>query len=155
MRWKKRNLFWGLVALFAFSPFSCRNSEPKEPEGTPVSLSQEDEAPKWIKGAKRTWYAWQTKGVSLVKAGRYDEALFCFHQAKKHWPKNVDGKNPGPKPKPEPTDTLFQMAFLFLKMKKPKLAIRYFEKFESYFPGNKIAWKGKKQAEEMLQKSEN
>ncbi len=122
-----------------------------EPQGTPSELTEIDIIKvKWSDESLRPWVAWQMKGVRLAGANMLNEALYCFHQAQKSWPKQAP--NSKIKHLPEPTDTYLQKGLLYLKLKNPELALLYFNKFEKYFPGNSIAVKGKKEAEEMLEK---
>jgi len=142
--------WWALLmgACLAFG--GCGGGAPAEPVGTAVTLGAEDAAPKFIAAEKREWYAWHRKGLSLAKANRQDEALYCFHQAGKAWPAEVQDKKLKARHRPDPTDTYLQKAFLYLEMNRPELAIRYFRKFESYFPSNKYAVQGRKRAEKLL-----
>lgn len=144
----------GVIVIVMFSIFWNQYSDsiPPEPEGKPVVLNPEDLAPGFIKETKKEWYAWHRKGLDLTKEERYEEALYCYNRAIKAWPEKVKQENQRIKHRPEATDTYLQKAYLYLKMRKPKLALIYFEKFESYFPGNKYAIQGKKQAKEMLSK---
>ncbi len=119
----------------------CGEALPKEPQGTPVELTQAELNKKSIKEGQRTWYGWHSKGIQLMKDGSYDQALYCFHQALKAWPKEVDpseeqnSKLKGLiKHKPEATDTILLLGSLYMKMEKYALAKYYFEKFKSYFP---------------------
>ncbi|GEM_PF-4728095 len=136
-------LFFGAagLSLLPLFPAACGGSAPSEPKGKPVTLAPGDLDKGFIKKEARRWYAWHTKGLDLVKENRLEEALYCFNQALEAWPKTR---------KKLPTDTYLQKAFLFLKMKRPRLAILYFDKFEKVFPGNKYAEEGRKRAEKML-----
>jgi tetratricopeptide (TPR) repeat protein len=135
------------VSVVFFS--GCSNADPKEPRGQSVTLSQEDlDHVKWACSSAQMWAAWHNKGIKLSLSKNYEEALYCFNQAMKEWPKA--GNNPKIKHFSEPTDTLLQKGFLYLKMNSPKLAIIYFKKFDSYIPNNKYAMEGIKKAEAML-----
>jgi tetratricopeptide (TPR) repeat protein len=101
------------------------------------------------------WFVWEIKGVRLANDGDYDEALFCFNEAMKSWPKENPDSESKEKYFPEPTDTRLQKADLFLKMDEPELAIYYYKKFDSYIPGNRFYEIGIQKAQEMLGKKGN
>lgn len=137
--------------------WGCGDPVGEEPPGTAVTLTAEDhERCDWAKESMRLWITWQLKGVRLAREERFEEALYCFHEAEKHYPKEVvEDEQTNPlskhiKHKPEPTDTYIQKASLYLRTNRPGLALIYYEKFESYFPGNHLAVEGKRRAREML-----
>jgi len=117
---------------------------PTEPVGLPVELTREDlDLVRAVADQKKQWAAWHSKGTRLVKEQSYLEALYCFNQAVKAWPKNI-------KNEPAPADTYLQKAYLFLKMEQPRLAIRYFKKFEHDKPGNNLSAAGIREAQAMM-----
>ena len=130
----------------------CGLQGEKEPEGNPVLLTQEELHLKGIKEHVREWYAWHTKGLELNIEGRYEEALYCFHQALKAWPKTVDEsqEHPTMKHRPESTTTLLQLALLYTDLNEPQWALYYFDKFESYVPNEAFVRTKRKIAKEML-----
>jgi len=114
---------------------------PKEPQGKTVTLTQQELNVRFIKESRRKWYAWHTTGIRLMAQARYEEALYCFHQALKAWPKKPDKSEEKSsryqnvvKFRPEATDTIMSLGTLYMKMKRPELAKYYFEKFKKYFP---------------------
>ena len=86
------------------------------------------------------------------KEKRYEEALYCFNEAMRAWPKEDPGSPIGHSR--EPTDTLLQKANLYLLMERPSLAILYYEKFDSYLPGNTFVKEGIRKAHEMLDRKD-
>jgi tetratricopeptide (TPR) repeat protein len=140
--------FESLLSIFALA--GCGAGIPPEPEGTPVTLSADELDVQVIHPEKRQWYGWHRKGLSLVTAGEYDKALYCFHRAVEAWPREMEDESQPARHKPKPTDAYLQKAALYLKMGEPELAIGYYDKFEESFPGNKIAVEGRAKAEEML-----
>ncbi len=140
----RRGLFLFCAPVLLALPFllsACGESAPKEPKGKAVTLEPGEMDKGIIKKDARRWYAWHRKGLQLVKEGRLEEALYCFNKAIEAWPKG--SKKP-------PTDTYLQKGFLYLKMKRPRLSILYFDKFLEVFPRNKYAVDGRKKAERML-----
>ena len=140
--------FGGLLVILALG--ACGAGMPPEPEGTPVTLSADELNAGIIHPEKREWYGWHRRGLSLVKAREYDRALYCFHRAAEAWPREMEDESERARHTPEPTDTYLQKAALYLKMGEPELAIVYYDKFEEYFPGNKIAVEGRAEAEGLL-----
>lgn len=135
-----KRIVWMSLSLVLLTS-GCGKDVPKEPQGTPVELGQDELNSKFIKKSQRAWFAWHTKGAKLMKDGTYDQALYCLHQAMKVWPKERDpsekqnSKLKGLiKHKPEATDTILLLGSLYMKMEKYALAKYYFEKFKSYFP---------------------
>lgn len=127
----------------------------KEPEGTPVVLTEKEGNPGWAGEAYREWAGWNSKGVSLTNAGRHDEALYCLDRALEAWPVE-DPRTDEQKKKrrtrhfPEPTTTLLKKGELYLLMEKPDLAMAYFKRFDKYLPNSKYCVEGMKKAEAMM-----
>ncbi len=147
---KKQLCLFLAIAAFVFMA-GC--SEIKEPEGTPVSLTQEDlDQASFSSEELRLSIAWFTKANELATNGLYREALYFYHQSIELWPEKIEKENPRIKHLPEPTSQYLKLAELYLEMKEPELALKYYKKFSNYFPGHPLAGKGIAQAKAMLKK---
>jgi len=145
-----------LCLFFAYAFTGCSGKSVEEPEGIPVSLTDEEINPEIqaLEKSSKKWYAWHTKGLELAQEQNLEEALYCFNQAIKAWPEEP----PEDRPKalanvryfPEPTDTLLQKGLLFIEMRQPDLALLYLDKFDSYLGSNRSSLEFKAVAYYML-----
>jgi len=149
-----------IILLLICVCIGCSSISPQEPQGKAVELTEEDLKYATQKDEKiRMWYAWQGKGLELAEQKRYEEALYCYHQAVKIWPKKKPSSHQEDQRKfirhfPEPTSTLLQIGFLYIRMREPEWALVYFDKFESYLPGDKNTYHGRAIAYYMLKNYE-
>lgn len=131
-----------------------------EPPGQAVTLTDEDQKRvRWAHDDMEAWAAWHTKGTRLLSPRegggpeQQQQALYSFHQALAAWPTTLADSEPEDrrsKHMAEPSDTLLQIGFLYLKMNKPRFALAYFQRAQTYLPYSEIVTKGIADAEALL-----